>query len=309
MKAQILTATLLTAFSGVLSAADPQLLNLVMPDAKVLAGVNVEQAKGTQFGQFVLNQLQTQDADLQKLATLTGFDPRRDVRELLVASTGVQGNTGLALAKGQFDISKITALAILHGVISESYNGVNILTEPKKLQGLAFLDANTVVAGDIASVKGAIDRTKTMQSLPPAVAVKVNQWSNSQDAWGITTVPPSSLVPPMKDAQPNPMLNAAQNVQSAAGGVKFGANVVFSGEAQCDTVQNATTLSDVFKLLVNLAQMQAGQDATAQQLIKSVSVSTSGNVVKVMASLPQDVFQSMLQPQKKLGTGAGRRAR
>jgi len=309
MKAQILTATLLTAFSGVLSAADPQLLNLVMPDAKVLAGVNVEQAKGTQFGQFVLNQLQTQDADLQKLATLTGFDPRRDVRELLVASTGVQGNTGLALAKGQFDISKITALAILHGVISESYNGVNILTEPKKLQGLAFLDANTVVAGDIASVKGAIDRTKTMQFLPSAVAVKVNQWSNSQDAWGITTVPPSSLVPPMKDAQPNPMLNAAQNVQSAAGGVKFGANVVFSGEAQCDTVQNATTLSDVFKLLVNLAQMQAGQDATAQQLIKSVSVSTSGNVVKVMASLPQDVFQSMLQPQKKLGTGAGRRAR
>jgi hypothetical protein len=309
MKAQILTATLLTAFSGVLSAADPQLLNLVMPDAKVLAGVNVEQAKGTQFGQFVLNQLQTQDADLQKLATLTGFDPRRDVRELLVASTGVQGNTGLALAKGQFDISKITALAILHGVINESYNGVNILTEPKKLQGLAFLDANTVVAGDIASVKGAIDRTKTMQFLPSAVAVKVNQWSNSQDAWGITTVPPSSLVPPMKDAQPNPMLNAAQNVQSAAGGVKFGANVVFSGEAQCDTVQNATTLSDVFKLLVNLAQMQAGQDATAQQLIKSVSVSTSGNVVKVMASLPQDVFQSMLQPQKKLGTGAGRRAR
>src|SRR4051812_9517901 len=185
MKAQLLTATLLTAFSGVLSAADPQLLNLVMPDAKVLAGVNVEQAKGTQFGQFVLNQLQTQDADLQKLATLTGFDPRRDVRELLVASTGVQGNTGLALAKGQFDISKITALAILHGVISESYNGVNILTEPKKLQGLAFLDANTVMAGDIASVKGAIDRTKTMQFLPSAVAVKVNQWSNSQDAWGI----------------------------------------------------------------------------------------------------------------------------
>src|ERR1035441_6846814 len=37
MKAQLLTATLLTAFSGALSAADPQLLNLVMPDAKVLA--------------------------------------------------------------------------------------------------------------------------------------------------------------------------------------------------------------------------------------------------------------------------------
>jgi hypothetical protein len=243
--------------------------------------------------------------------TLTGFDPRRDVRELLVASNGVTGKTGLALAKGQFDVSKITAFAILQGVVSENYNGINILLEPKKKeQGVAFLDGTTVVAGDVASVKGAIDRTKTPQSLPAAVAVKVNQWSNSQDAWGITTVPPASLAPPVKDAQPNPMLNAAQNVQSAAGGVKFGANVVFSGEAVCDTAQNATTLSDVFKLLVNLAQMQMGQDATAQQLIKSVSVTTSGTSVKIMASLPQDVFQSILQPQKKMGMGAGtRRAR
>src|SRR5664279_1243671 len=117
MKAQILTATLLTAFSGALSAADPQLLNLVMPDAKVLAGVNVEQAKGTQFGQFILNQMQTQDSQRQQLALLTGFDPRRDVRELLVASDGVPGGkTGLALASGTFDVGKLTAAATLKGV-------------------------------------------------------------------------------------------------------------------------------------------------------------------------------------------------
>ncbi|MCX6628391.1 MAG: hypothetical protein NTW28_12265 [Candidatus Solibacter sp.] len=302
MKAQILTATLLTAFSGALSAADPQLLNLVMPDAKVLAGVNVEQAKGTQFGQYVLNQLQTQDAQMQQLVALTGFDPRRDARELLVASDGVpQGKTGLALAKGNFDAAKIAAAATLQGVVSEVYNGITILEEPKKQSmGIAFLDATTVAAGDIASVKGAIDRMKIPQSLPAAVTVKVNQWSNSQDAWGIMTVPPASLAPAVKAGAPNPMLNAGQNVQAAAGGVKFGAQVVFSGEAECDTAQNATTLGDVVKLLINLAQMQAGQDPTAAALIKSVSVTASGNTVKVSASLPQDVFQTLLQPQRKI---------
>src|SRR5215467_11736565 len=117
MKAQLFTATLFTAFSGVLSAADPQLLNLVMPDAKVLAGVNVEQAKGTQFGQYVLNQLQTHDTEMQKLIAATGFDPRRDVREVLVASDGApQSKRGLALARGNFDIAKITATATAHGV-------------------------------------------------------------------------------------------------------------------------------------------------------------------------------------------------
>src|SRR6266545_4394271 len=181
MKAQILTATLFTAFSGVLSAADPQLLNLVMPDAKVLAGVNVEQAKGTQFGQFILNQMQTHDSEMQKLVALTGFDPRRDVRELLVASDGVpQGKTGLALAKGNFDVAKISALGALHGVVSELYNGVTILEDPKEQShGIAFLDATTVIAGDTASVKGAIDRQKSAQPLSAGVILKVNQWSNS----------------------------------------------------------------------------------------------------------------------------------
>src|ERR1017187_5854499 len=242
MKAQLLTATLLTAFSGALSAADPQLLNLVMPDAKVLAGVNVEQAKGTQVGQYALNQLQTQDAQMQQLVAMTGFDPRRDVRELLVASDGTPGSkTGLALAKGTFDVAKITAAAALAGVATEVYSGFTILKDPKKQEaGIAFLDATTVAAGDIANVKGASDRLKTSQPLPAAVAVKVNQWSNSQDAWGITTVPPASLAPPAKaGAANNPMMNAGQNVQAAAGGVKFGALVVFSGEAQCDTAQNA----------------------------------------------------------------------
>ena len=313
MKAQLLTATLLTAFSGALSAADPQLLNLVMPDAKVLAGVNVEQAKGTQFGQYVLNQLQTQDAQMQQLVTLTGFDPRRDVRELLVASDGTPGSkTGLALAKGTFDVAKITTAAALAGVATEVYSGFTILKDPKKQEaGIAFLDATTVAAGDIANVKGAIDRLKTPQPLPAAVAVKVNQWSNSQDAWGITTVPPASLAPTTgkPGTLSGPIVNAGQNVQAAVGGVKFGAQVVFSGEAQCDTAQNATTLGDVVKLLINLAQMQAGQDPTAAALIKSVSVTTSGNVVAISASLPEDVFQQMLQPHAhaKMGMGMQRK--
>ena len=316
MKAQILTATLLTAFSGALSAADPQLLSLVMPDAKVLAGVNVDQAKGTQFGQFILNQLQTHDAQMQQLVTLTGFDPRRDVSELLVASDGVAGSkTGLALARGNFDIAKITAAATVAGAATEVYNGFTILEDPKnKEAGIVFLDATKVAAGDIAGVKGAIDRLKTPQPLPAAVTVKVNQWSLSQDAWGITTVPPDSLVPAGQGTQ-NPMFNVGKSVQAAAGGVKFGALVVFSGEAQCDTAENAKTLGDMIQLLINMAQMQANLDPTAAALIKSVTVTASGNLMKIQASLPEDVFQQLLQQAHKkpgtngMGMGVQRRKR
>jgi hypothetical protein len=304
MKAQLLTATLFTSFSGVLCAADPILLNLVTPDAKVLAGVNVQQAKGTPFGQYVLNLLQTNDAHLQQLVALTGFDPRRDVNELLVASDGApQSHTGLALARGgNFDGAKITGVATQHGAVTEMYGGVTIIEDPKQEGGIAFLNSTTVAAGDIASVKGAIDRQTTAQSLPSALVMQINQLSITQalDAWGISAVPPSTLAPPAKaGSQPNPMLSAIQTVQQAAGGVKFGTTVMFSGQATCDTPQNAQTLSDLVKLMVNLAQMQSGNDPNAAALIKSVQVNTSGSALNVSASLPEDMFIQLLQSAHK----------
>src|ERR1039458_3889433 len=156
MKAQIFaTATLFAVFSSALSAADSRLLNLVMPDATVLAGVNVDQAKTTPFGQFVLTTLlQQQDQKLQQLATLTGFDPRRDVHELLLASGGAPANkTGLALARGVFDPAKIAAAAQAAGAGAETYGGVSIIEDPEHQNGFAFLDSTVVVAGDRKSTR------------------------------------------------------------------------------------------------------------------------------------------------------------
>src|SRR5689334_5863054 len=128
MNARTLTTTTLAAavFAGVLpataAAVDQQLLSLVMPDAKVLAGANVEQARNSLFGQYVLTTLQPDDKGLQDFAALTGFDPRRDVREVLVASNGVPGSkTGLALARGTFDPGRIAAAATAHGGSTDTY--------------------------------------------------------------------------------------------------------------------------------------------------------------------------------------------
>src|SRR5690348_11738658 len=61
-----------------LAAADPGLLRLVMPDAKVIAGLQVTQTKNSLFGQFVLSHMQVEDETFKKFMAQTGFDPRRD---------------------------------------------------------------------------------------------------------------------------------------------------------------------------------------------------------------------------------------
>ena len=301
MKAQILTiATLLTVFSGALPAADPQLLNLVMPDATVLAGVNVDQAKATPFGQYVLTTLlQSQDQKLQQLATLTGFDPRQDVHELLLASTSAPGGkTGLVLARGIFAPDKIAAAAQSAGAGAEVYGGVSIIEDPQHQNGFAFLDPTLAVAGDLANVKAAIDRRSGGPTIPAALVAQVNKLSSTEDAWALSTVPPSTLRPPSAapPAAGADLGNALQKIQSASGGVKFGSVVVLTGQAQAATPRDASALGDVLKLFVNLAQAQASNHPGAAALAQSLVVTTQGSTVKITLSLPEDQFQQLVKP-------------
>jgi len=301
MNARILTtATLAIAFTAVLpaKAADPQLLNLVMPDAAVLAGVNVDSAKTSPFGQYVLSQMQSNDQDMQKLIALTGFDPTQDVSELLAASNGTP-KTGLVVARGKFDAGKITAAALAGGGSTETYGSATIIEDPKQTHGVAFLSATLVVAGDLASVKAAIDRQSAPAPLAAVVSTQVNQWSGSQDAWAITTVPPSSLQPP-SNAPKLPGMNGQgpfQTVQSAAGGVKFGAVVVVTAQAQSDNAADAASMGDALKLLANLAQMQSAKDPTAAALAQSLQVTISGSTLNVTLSLPADQLQQIVTPK------------
>jgi len=305
MNARILATATLFSFAGVLSAhaADSQLLSLVMPDAKVIAGVNVDSAKASPFGQYVLTQMQSRDQ--QQLTALTGFDPTRDVHELLVASNGSANGMhegGLALARGNFDIARITAAAVAHGATTETYNSVTIIEDPKQTGGVAFLDSTLAVAGDLANIKAAIDRPKTGGSVPTAVALLVDQWSGTQDAWVITTVPPYTLhpgsnVPSIPGVGPNAQ-NIFQSIQQAAGGVKFGALIVVTAQAQADTAQNASTMADALKLLANLALMHAGQDnPQLTALVQSLVVTAQGNILKVTISLPEDQLQQIVKPK------------
>ena len=308
MNARLLTtATITTLFAGLLpaTAADPQLLNLVMPDAKVVAGVNVDQAKASPFGQYVLSQMQLHDTHLTELTTATGFDPTRDVHELLVATNGGAGQqTGLVLARGNFDATRINALAVSKGAVSEVYNGFTILEDPKQQSGLAFLNATMVAAGDIANLKAAISRQTVSGALPASVIVQVNQWSSTQDAWVVLTVPPTSLhpatgMPPIPGLGPSNQNNAFQSIQQAAGGVKFGTNVVVTAQAQAATAQDATQIGDTFKLLASLAQLQSNGDPRVTALAQSLTVNTNGAILNVSVSLPQDQLVAMMKPGPK----------
>src|SRR5271163_3742679 len=100
------TVTAAMATAGV----TPALLNLVMPDASVVSGMNVAQSVTSPFGQYILSQMQSNDTGFLQFISSTGFDPRKDLLEIVAATPSTGSSTdhaGLILGRGVFQPAMI----------------------------------------------------------------------------------------------------------------------------------------------------------------------------------------------------------
>jgi hypothetical protein len=288
-------------------ASDPALLQMVMPDSQVLAGLQVNQAKGSLFGQYVLSHLSVNDTKLEQFTSQTGFDPRQDVSELVIASNwkpNTADNRWLVLAHGTFNVAKITAAAQANGAVPAVYQGINLLTHasPSSSQvasAIAFLNATTALAGDVASVKAAIDRKQSNAPTDSAVFNKAQQASLNNDFWFVTLVPLSNF----SGAIPDPNLSGAMQgnlfaaINQASGGIRFGDTVTISAEAITRSEKDAQALVDVVKFFAGLVQMNRQNDPAAGQvatLLDTLQVTAAGNTTTISLGIPEQQLELLL---------------
>ncbi len=93
---------------------DPVLARMVPPGTVSLLGARMDQIKTTPMYQKLIAQKKLPDLD--RFTRETGFDPRRDVRELLLASNQRKARP-VALARGSFQVSGFGKLKTFkHGI-------------------------------------------------------------------------------------------------------------------------------------------------------------------------------------------------
>jgi hypothetical protein len=298
-------------------AADPTLLQMVTPDSQVVAGLHVDQAKGSLFGQYVLSHLSVNDTKLQQFTLQTGFDPTHDVSEVVIASNwkpNTPDNRWLVIAHGTFNVAKITAAGEANGGVPSTYQGINLVTHvaPSTSQvatAIAFLGTTTALAGDVTSVKAAIDRKQSNAPTDSAVFNKAQQASANNDFWFVTLVPLSNF----SGAIPDPNLSGAMQgnlfaaINQASGGIRFGDTVTISAEAITRSEKDAQALVDVVKFFAGLVQLNrqnnpaAGQVAT---LLDTLQTSTAGNTTTISLAIPEQQLEQMLNSVHQTHTKA-----
>lgn len=291
-------AVMLACVPGCL-AVDPVLLNLVMPDARAVAGVDVSRALSSPLGQFLLSETSPQaQQQLEKVRQLTGFDPRSDLREILVAAPGGQSDQRrLAAATGAFDPARIVAAARAGGAEVDLYQGVEVVSfssRGKHPAALAFLSNSLAVSGDPDSVRLAIDRhRRSGPALDRRLAARIAAVSAGADAWFVSLIPGAELPP----AGAGPQAGVLAVIEQASGSLQLGATVVAAGEVVATTPQDAAALADVVRLLVSLVRLnrQDPRAAALAEILNSLEVSAAGVTVRLRLAVPQTQIESLIR--------------
>lgn len=298
----LLLASLATALG---MAADRELLRLAPAGTRLLAGIQVDQAKVTPFGRFLLSRMKADDTDFQSFVTTTGFDPNRDVDEVLIASTaaGAGRKNGVVLVRGHFNTSSILATAKEKGATVEDYQGVALLSPPKSKTppsgAVAFLSGTVAVCGDMDNVKAVIARRAGTTRLDATIERKAEELSAAHHAWMVSIIPVAEMAGRVPDANFSGALkgNAFQAIEQVSGGVDFADSVKVSAEAVTRSDKDATALADVIRFLASFAQMnqQGAQAPGLAAALESLDLKTEGNVAKLSFRVPQDQIEQLMQ--------------
>lgn len=287
--------------------ADAGLLNLVMPEAKVIAGMDVARAKSSPFGQLFMKNMNLRDEDLVRFLALTGFDPARDVTEVVIASVDTNPSAGansILLVRGNFDSARLRAALVRNGLsVLQVVTGVEMLAKKGEKGAVAFVDASLAVAGDAAAVKAALERRAGGMGLPAATYAKAQDMSRENDVWMVTSLPVAQLAEKMPENAPgqlNGMMKGDmfRSVEQASMGVKFAATMLhLTMEAAVRSDKDATAMADVARFLAGMVQLNRDKPEVAglAAAFDSMQLTTKARHVRLTMSMPQAEIEKLVK--------------
>ena len=135
------------------TAADASLSAYFPPDTKAVAGIQLRAIAAAGLFQGIDAEIRKTAASLLEKGPLAGFDPLKDLDEVLIATSGAGDKApAILVLRGRFPLDKLEAAA-------KRYRDVPILEGPEQKGGwLAFIDSGTAIAGEAEMVRAAIDR-------------------------------------------------------------------------------------------------------------------------------------------------------
>ncbi len=282
--------TVLLVFLAAMAAAQPRvdnvLVRMVPPGSQSLAGAHMDQIKTTDFYRKLIEQRKLSQVD--RFAKETGFDPRRDVRELLFASTSTGG---VLLARGTFPLHPQVSdtKPLRHGKYTIQTSGGS---------GFCILDTTLAAAGDLQSVEAALDEwTSGTHAAAQPLLGRARGVDPQSQFWGVSAGFAGFL---------------ADNMPGAGRGIDF--SKIFQGledtwfqasfttgfqalvHGATATEPDAVNLRDTMKGLIGFGRLSVPENQPEMlKLWDGIGVEQEGRTVSIHADIPENLVDRLVR--------------
>ena len=311
---KLIAVVALLSGSGLLAQAQSG-VQLIQPDAGFVLGLEWRKIVDSSVGASLTEQIKNSPLRPIPAAAALLDALLNDLDSLVLAASatelskiGAAQPTALVVLKGRFKPelrSQIKGMAKK----SEMYHSVELLTAPDDTAAgapvtknrIAFLDANTVVAGDIVEVRAAIDRAKTGRLTAPhgGVLDGVGELASKNDLWIAFELPANAL----KEAPPAAAEMFA-GVKSAELGMSFQQGFALQMNVRTKDDASATSVAQAMQGLIALGAMSQSQSPQAGEVLKKIRITAESSRVKLALSLDRSEVEKMIKEAQSSAASA-----
>lgn len=320
------------AESGLLDSAN---LALLPPDINSLMGIDVERLRGTALYRFFEEQSRDPDpsspSEIDEWAALTGFDPRRDVSELLVVSWQSpeqelrpgQALPYLAIARGRFDASKLGEQFLVKGAIEEEYRGARVYLFPLDRQeppppdpaetivipppvpealpqvAIAFVEEDMALVGGFDAIAAAIDRkslgapsTASQKSL----LERGGELRDGHQIWVVSAQPAGLLKQGISESSGDTkLIEILQSMSESTIAIDLAGGFRGRLAALCGAGDDARLLGDLARGFLAMARFSNSGGDPLSPMLDHVNITENGPSIEVAVDIDGPQLDAYLE--------------
>jgi hypothetical protein len=260
------------------------------------------------YARFAKHRAQARPHVFRELEEKTGLDPERDLDRVLIAGLGNGKESGVVLAQGRFDRTKLARgleTEGRQGLTWKSHGGTTVYLfneSASKPGALAFLSDDTLLIGTQVAVETTLDNhAQGREALRENVGLMtlVEKLKPGSAFW---MVGDQSLLAQLPRSLPAP---AAKRDRTDGGSVSLPAlkSLIVTGEldpqlaleivGEASDAAAARNLADLARGFVALLSLQANQRPELKELAAAFSVATEANQVRLSARIPHEVLEAL----------------
>jgi hypothetical protein len=278
------------------TAEDSGAFDLLPPGARIVFGMRVRAVVNSTLAQSLSSEIQGASGDWQKLIAGAGFDPLHDLDEVVLASTG-EGKEApvLIVARGTFDTARLTANA-------KPYHGVPLVSMGEKVSVgakpaiLAILDGSTVLTGDPAEVKAAIDRRGSPTRLDPALSARIAEYRQHYEIWGVADNP-AGLARRLSDSSAPQPFDSIDRFQLGLG-LNHGLEI--AAELHARSAEDAAQLTSTLRLLEAMFKSSQPSANSGTKL----SIESAEGTLKIALAVSEEDLKKAIAQQRRTASAA-----